>query len=174
MAAKGQTPVLANPLVARAALEHDLVVVLQGRKVTFEESGWIRPDELTLLIPVIGYVNQKADEPAFMLKLEFRHYPEWPPSAQFVNPTTRTFARPHDLYWLPRLESDEIRTHADYGDQHIQLICSSVTLEFYEVLHGVEDKFVWKHPRQTFAATLNQIEWALRDCYHGRFAAQPS
>lgn len=174
MAAKGQKPVVANPLVARAALEQDLPVVVRGRGVTWEESGWTRPDELTLLIPVTGYANNVADEPPFTLKLEFRHYPEWPPSAQFVNPVTRSFARPGDLYWLPRLESDEIRTHADYGEQHIQLICSSVTLEFYDVLHGVEDKLVWKHPRQTFAATLNQIEWALRNCYHGRFAAKPS
>lgn len=174
MAAKGQKPVLANPLVARAALEHDLAVVLRGRGVTWEESGWTRANDLALLIPVTGYAANVADGPPFTLKLEFHHYPDWPPSAQFVNPVTRTFVRPGDLYWLPRIESDEIRTHADYGEQHIQLICSSVTLEFYEVLHGVEDKHVWRHPRQTFAATLNQIEWALRNCYHGRFAANPA
>lgn len=63
---------------------------------------------------------------------------------------------------------------SDDGDQPIQLICCSTTLEFYEVLHGVEDKYVWKHPRQTFAHRLSQIEWALQNCYRGRFALNPS
>src|SRR4051812_41263159 len=169
MAARGQKPVLANPLAARAAFERDLTVVLEGRRVTWEESGWTRVDELTLLIPLTGYRNQVAGDPGFFLKLDFRHYPEWPPSAQFVNPATRKYVYPADAYWLPRLESDEMRTHENY-DNKCQLICSSVTLEFYEVLHGVEEKFVWKHPRQTFAATLNQVEWALNHHYNGRFS----
>lgn len=173
MAVKGQKPVLANPLLAQAAFEHDLAIVLKGRGVSWEESGWTRLNELALLIPLIGYRNEVADEPAFTLKLEFRHYPDWPPSAQFVNPVTKGYAFPADSYWLPKLESDEIRTHDNY-DNKGQLICSSVTFEFYDVQHGVEDKFVWKHPRQTFAATLNQIEWALRNHYNGRFAQKPT
>lgn len=172
MAAKGQKPVLANPLLARVAFEHDLAIVLGGRRVTWEESGWTRLDDLTLLIPLTGYRNQVADAPPFILKLDFRHYPDWPPSAQFVNPATNIYAFPADRYWLPRLENDEIRTHENY-DNKGQLICSSVTLEFYDVLHDVADQFVWKHPRQTFAATLNQIEWALHDCYNGRFSPNP-
>lgn len=171
MAAKGQRPVMANPLAARAAFEHDLAVVLGGRQVA--EAGWTRPDDLALLVPVTGYMQNQPQNPPFTLKLEFRHYPEWPPSAQFVNPATKLFNRQTDLYWLPRIESDEIRTHSDYGDQHIQLICCSVTLEFYDVLHEVDDRFVWKHPRQTFAATLNQIVWGLGHHYNGRFAPNP-
>lgn len=173
MAAKGQKPVLANPLLAQAAFEHDLAVVLKGRGVTWEQSGWTRLNELALLIPMTGYPNQAAGEPPFTLKLEFRHYPDWPPSAQFVNPNTRTYSYPADRCWLPKLDNEEIKTHENY-DNKGQLICSSVTLEFYDVLHGVEDKFVWKHPRQTFAATLNQIEWALHHHYNGRFAPLPA
>jgi hypothetical protein len=173
MAAKGQKPVLANPMLARAAFEHDLIVVLGGRRVTWGESGWTRLDELTLLIPLTGYRNQVADGPAFLLKLDFRHYPEWPPGAQFVNPTTNTYTFPADRFWLPRLESDEIRTHENHPNIG-QLICSSVTREFYEILHDVDDKYVWKHPKQTFAATLNTIEGALTECYNGRFSPKPS
>lgn len=177
MAAKGQKPVLANPLLALAAFEEDLLVVLKGRGVTWEESGWTRPNDLTLLIPVNGYRDGVVDGPPFLLKLEFRHYPDWPPSAQFVNPVTKTYAYPGDRYWLPKLVSDEIHTHENYGPfegRFLQLICSSVTLEFYDVLHEVDAKFVWKHPRQTFAATLNQIEWALQNHYNGRFSPNPS
>lgn len=172
MAAAGKAPVLANPIAARAALEQDLVKVLQGRGVTWEGSGWRRIHDHGLLIPVTGYLKEAADVPDFLLRLEFFHYPDWPPSAQFVNPSTGGFVIGHDGFWLPKIDTEEIKTHENYGGNQGQVICSSVTLEFYAVLHGVEEKYVWKHPRQNFAATINQIEWALRHHYHGRFAAK--
>lgn len=172
MAAAGKAPVLANPIVARAAMEQDLVKVLHGRGVTWEESGWRRIHDHGLLIPVTGYFKEVADAPDFLLRLEFFHYPDWPPSAQFVNPATGKFVIGQDGFWLPKIDCDEIKTHENYGSNQGQVICSSVTLEFYTVLHSVEEKHVWKHPRQNFAATLNQIEWALRHHYHGRFAAK--
>jgi len=168
MAQIGTDPLPNTPAQARAALDKHLPVVLRGR--TMEEVGWIRSDLLTLLIPVFG-VNEigKADD--YLLKLHFGYYPEWPPSAQFVNPETKRYVFPEDIRWLPRIEgTNEISVHTN-NPPIGQLICCSVTLEFYQIKHGVEARHLWDPARQNFAATLNAIERGLRlPYYKGRQA----
>ena len=170
MASAKALPVVVNPLIACAAYEEDLENVLKGRHVTVEESGWTRLHSLGLLVPIKAKRPGSSAPDQFYLRLEFQYYPEWPPSAQFVNPATNVYSGGNDLYWLPKIEgTDEIRIHENYSG-HGQLICSSITLEFYKVLHDVKEQHVWKHPRQNFASTINQIEWALSSSYYtGRF-----
>lgn len=161
MATLGVDPVLNSPLAAREALERDLVKSLRGR-------SYQRPDPLVLLVPLFG--NPDSDSPdLFLLRLEFSYYPEWPPSAQFVNPLTRQYDKTKDLMWLPHMEGNQrIHVHADYQGKG-QLICSSMTLEFYQVRHGGKESEIWTLTH-TFAATINEIEMGLRpsDGYKGR------
>jgi len=175
MASAKTLPVVVNPLVACAAFEDDLEKVLKGRHVTFEESSWTRLHSLGLLVPIKANRTGSSEADQFYLRLEFQYYPEWPPSAQFVNPATKVYSGGNDLYWLPKIEgTDEIRTHENYQG-HGQVVCSSVTLEFYKVLHDVKEHHVWKHPSQNFASTINQIEWALSSPhYSGRFRELPA
>lgn len=169
MAAIDQVPILANALSALEAFEADLPKVLNGRGVSsIEEAGWSRPSDLELFIPVHALRGDAIDR--FFLLLKFYHYPDWPPSAQFVNPDTRIFDLAKDLHWLPKIEgSTEIQIHKDVKEAGGQLICCSATLEFYVMKHGVKSEHLWDHSKHTFALTINQVEWGLTNFYKGRF-----
>src|SRR5690348_14699705 len=140
MVAIGQDPVPVSPAVARAALDAHLPKVLRGG--TLEEAEWERPDPLTLFVPLEG-VRPGGERDPYLLRLHFGYYPEWPPSALFVNPGTRRYDFPQDVGWLPSLTgSNEIAVHSNYNPVG-QLICASVTLEFYLIRHGVAEKHLW-------------------------------
>jgi hypothetical protein len=162
MAKIGADPVLNLPLAAREALDRDLVKSLRGR-------SYQRPDSLTLFVPLFGNPDSESPD-LFLLRLQFSYYPEWPPSAQFVNPLTRQFDKTKDAIWLPRIEGNSrIQVHADYNNGMGQLICSSMTVEFYKVRHSGNESEAWT-TTHTFAATINEIEMGLRpdSGYKGR------
>lgn len=172
MARLDQEPVLANPADARDALDTDIPKVLRG--IPFERSGWQRPDPLTLLVPMWGMREGQAPD-LYLLRLHFGYYPEWPPSTQFVNPLTGAYDSATDARWLPRIEgNNRIQVHQSYADSHrpgvtLQLICASVTLEFYAVRHGGQERDVWSREHHNFAATLNEIRSGLgQPWYRGR------
>lgn len=170
MARAKEVPIPNTPARAQAALDADLPRVLRGH--TLEEVGWTRLDPLTLLIPLFG-TSADGTRDNYLLRLNFLYYPDWPPSALFVNPDSQTYRHPEDLAWLPKVDGKgEIGLHAQYdipGGGKTQLICASVTLEFYLVLHDVKDYMVWDPNVQNFAATLAAVERILRQPhYQGR------
>lgn len=166
-------PTPATPAAAVGALEEHLPLVLKGSSI--EDLGWTRLDPLTLLVPTVGERSDGSlDE--FLLRLGFGYYPRWPPSAQFVNPSTNSYAVGQDEYWLPRVAANWFKTHANYkhNGRQLQLICCSATLEFYQVEHGVKDHHRWDPLRQNFAATINAVERALKPPhYQGRWKPEP-
>jgi hypothetical protein len=156
-----------------AALEQDLPRVLRILEApSIEALGWSRPNKLCLLIPMTGTFSDKVDE--YVLRLAFQSYRAWPPSAQFVNPQTGTYVYPQDQQFVPKLTSPECQTHVVYehppGTGTIQLICCSATLEFYEVLHGVQPNHLWRET-DSFFTTIMAIRKALTSSYQGRFPA---
>jgi hypothetical protein len=189
MSAARGVPVPAEFGQARAAVDRHLGSVLGGRSL--ESAGWERPDPLTLYVPLRGYTSDTSapaygfdpSEPAadgeqpfsgapqghdYLLRLYFSHYPDWPPSARFVNPATKQFGS-GDMKWLPMISgTNELHVHASYGAGGEQLICCSATLEFYLVDHDVQDRHRWR-PGFSFAITLNALSRYLRPpAYTGR------
>jgi len=161
----------ADPVRGAAALAEHLPRVLSlERAASLADSGWRQPNQLTLLVPISGTYQNATD--SYLLRLGFQAYPEWPPSAQFVNPESLDYRYPADQHHIPRLTSSECQTHAAYQrdgtSMPIQLICCSATLEFYQVLHGVEEKHVWRSTN-TFLTTLTAIRRAMVESYQGRF-----
>jgi hypothetical protein len=154
-----------------AAFEEDLPRVLRALDaVTLDSLGWSRPNKMSLLVPMTGLLGGSVDQ--FVLRLGFAAYRTWPPSAQFVNPETGAFVYPQDQHHIPKLTSQECHTHAAYarpGGGTVQLICCSATMEFYDVLHSVESKHVWRGT-ETFLTTINAVTRALSSHYQGRFA----
>lgn len=188
MSPAGGTPVPADVGQARAALDSHLDRVLGGR--TLEAVGWERPDALTLYVPLRGYTSSTsasaygfdpsetaadgeqpfAGAPAgddYLLRLYFSYYPDWPPSARFINPDTRQF-QAGDNRWLPSITgTNELSVHPSFQVVG-QLICCSATLEFYMVNHAVQDQHRWQ-PGSSFAITLNALSRYLRPpTYLGR------
>lgn len=166
--AKAKECPIADPHRGRAAFADHLPRVLAGR--TLEEIRWTVASPLTLFVPVKAG-SDGADD--FLVRLGFEYYPSWPPTVQFVNPKTLTFDGIRDLYWLPRLEGDpgfavhQTYQHANYTGQ---LVCCSLTAEFYLILHDVKTEHLWDDERHTFGATISRVHQALRSTfYKGRF-----
>ena len=169
MAKHGEDPILSSPSVATERLNQDLPIVLKGR--TLEAAGWQHPDQLTLFIPLWGNPDSTSPD-LYLVRFQFGYYPEWPPSAQFVNPVTLKYEIGKDAIWLPRIEGNpRIQVHADYANTMRQVVCSSMTLEFYQVHHGGKEEEIWTTDHN-FAATLNEINMGLRPSggYKGRQA----
>jgi hypothetical protein len=179
------------PQRALASMEDHLGRLLRGRSP--EGLGWVRPDPLSLRVPLRAYrvttpataygfaagTDGRAGEDAFsdapvgddyLLALNFAYYPDSPPSAKFVNLATGIYTH-GDQRWLPSISgTNEIAVHADYSGRG-QLICCSATLEFWLVGHSWESRHAWLPGRSTFALTLNALSHALRPpFYQGRQA----
>lgn len=131
--------------------------------------SWQMPNKNTLLIPMTGSLHGVSE--SYLLKLHFRTAADWPPSAQFVNPETCNYELGKDQHHLPNLQSPEAHVHPAYQahGREQQLVCCSATFEFYDVLHSVEERHIWK-ATDTFLVTLGAIERAFAHHYHGRHA----
>jgi hypothetical protein len=153
----------------RAVLDDDLPKALQRADAgTLDELGWSRPNPHTLLVPMQGTFGDKTEN--YLLKLHFRTGRDWPPGAQFVNPETFDYVYPADVSHLPILEANHAYLHPHFNSNGFasQLICCSATLEYYESLHGGEQKFLWQSA-DTFLVTLDAIGRALNSAaYKGR------
>jgi hypothetical protein len=163
----GKAPVQDIAQGQQAFAQH-LDRVLRGRSL--DEVGWAKPDDLTLLVPLFG-TTAAGRKDTYLLRLFFDHYPTWPPSALFVNPLTLEYQLPDDGKWVPQAPGHpEIAFHTDYAGKG-QLICCSLTLEFYKVNHHVDGNLVWNGNKQTFAATVAAIKRVLiPPFYAGRSA----
>jgi len=134
-----------------------------------EQLGWKQPDARTLLVPVHGTYADVRDD--YLLRLRFLTGRDWPPSAQFVNPETLEYAISLDQHHLPVIDGTEVKVHPSYAgpDGALQLVCCSATLEYYDVLHGGDDRILWA-ANDDFMVTLNAIRRAMRADYKGRQA----
>ena len=155
----------------RAALEADLRLHLRGRSL--DDLGWAQPDPLTLLVPLFGTRKDEGKD-AYLLRVGFDYYPAWPPSALFVNPMTLGYKLPDDIPWVPATTDprNEIAFHTNYAGSHGQVVCCSLTLEFYKVNHSVKEEHAWNSEKQKFLATIAAIKRALaQPLYVGRATA---
>jgi hypothetical protein len=147
----------------RSAFATDLQKHLGNRSI--DEVGWAKPDDLTLLIPLFG-TRPDGTKDFFLLRLYFDHYPTWPPGAQFVNPASQRYQYPQDVSWVPQNAGQpQIAFHSNYAGQG-QVICCSLTLEFYKVNHQVEDDVIWQRDKHKFTSTIAAIKGALAPAYY--------
>lgn len=155
-----------------AAIAEDLPRVLKVLNVASpEELGWSQPNPLSLLVPMTGTYQEKSE--TFLLRLGFQAYRAWPPSAQFVNPTTGAYDPSKDHRYVPQLTSEECRTHLAHGipgGGTTQLICCSATFEFYDVLHDVKAEHLWRET-DNFYTTIMAVRRAMESYYQGPFLA---
>jgi hypothetical protein len=160
-----EIPVPNEPSKAAAAFEEHLQQYLAfGGYSSIEETQMWKEEDLTLFVPLRATGNRHDDK--YLLRLHFGYYPKFPPSARFLNPETKNYDKATDLYWLPRIEgTNEFAIHPDYSQQG-QLICNSMTLEFYIVRHSYSNRdHLWKSG-MTFESTLVPIMAALKSRYY--------
>lgn len=162
MSILGKTPVQ-DIAHGQAAFAADLSRFLGQR--TLDEVGWAKPDDLTLLVPLFATRADGGKDP-YLLRLYFDHYPTWPPSALFVNPLTLTYKYPDDVQWVPQASYHrELAFHTNHPGS-IQLVCCSLTLEFYKVNHSVDEAVTWRQGKHNFVSTIAAIKRALISPYY--------
>mgnify|MGYP001548440972 CR=1 FL=1 len=148
----------------KEAFQRHLQAILKDSTLT--DKGWSKPDDLTLLVPMLVENAAQRQVDLYLLRLFFDHYPKGPPSAQFINPLTMTYVYPDDVRWVPKCEgAPDIAFHPNYNSAG-QLICSSTTLEFYKVNHSVNAEHVWDPQRMSFLSTLAAIRRGLTPAYY--------
>lgn len=153
----------------RQVLDQHLPRVLSYLNQSMEELGWSRPTARTLLVPM--QAEREGIREEYLLRLDFKAGPEWPPSARFVDPLTLDYRVHLDQHHIPQLTTPEVHTHTAYqsGDgQILQLICCSAVFEYYDVSHGGDDAILWRDT-DTFFTTVRAIQRAFNTSYQGRF-----
>ncbi|HEV3188491.1 MAG TPA: hypothetical protein VGZ04_10680 [Acidimicrobiales bacterium] len=138
--------------------------------------GWNRSevDELHLLIEIpAGPVDERFD--SYFLKIGAEYYDAYPPTVLFVEPIDGLPRARANTEWWPRLNSTPgwIQLHDSYQYQENgssyegQLVCCSVTAEYYISGHVPTDSQLWSTGERTVAATLSRISEILAPPFYG-------
>jgi len=152
-------PSAGDPLLAREAFECHAPAALEGRT-------WSEETPLSIVIEINARCDD-AEVDSYLARFDFVHYPAWPPSVTFVDAKTRRY----DPSAWPRVEgAPNIAFSAVYGDAPFGMVCNSMFLEYYFWGgHSPDDTIRWNPRRHTFAASLTELDEALRPpFYKGR------
>jgi hypothetical protein len=172
-------PAVADAEIAAAVFADHVARV--GASAQARDYGWVFTwlDPLHVVVPVTA-VRRSGEQDGFYVKLGGAYYDEHPPTTSFVCPPRAAIGdrpardgwveAPASSRWLPVVNGLEwLAIHADYP--HFadgisrQLVCCSMTFEYYITNHTPTAAQRWQQGRHTLGATLNRIQDALT-CPH--------
>ncbi|WAJ42862.1 hypothetical protein OK015_16505 [Mycobacterium sp. Aquia_216] len=169
-------PHVADPEIAAAVFADHLGRVLAGPQA--RDHGW----KFTVVDPLHAVVGLTATRPdgatdPYHVALGAEFYDVHPPTVKFVVPEPGCTGWPEagaTSRWLPALAGlDWFHVHATYGyaepppeycasyRRPRQLVCCSMTLEYYISGHAPTDGQRWRQGRHTLGGTLARIQEAL-------------
>ena len=168
-------PALADPEIAAAVFAGHLDRVSQGAQA--RQRAWVftRLDAMHVVVSITG-TRPDGHRDGYYLKLGAEYYDRYPPTTSFVCPprpaTGHTADRdgwteaPAGTRWLPVVQGlPWFAIHPGYGNfadgVARQLVCCSMTFEYYITGHGPTTGQQWRQGRHTLAATLNRVHDAL-------------
>lgn len=167
-------PARPHPDLARSQFKEDMAVL--GGSPLARRHGWeLEPDYPRLHLQVrMWSLDEHAERhDDYHLDLDMSYYRQHPPGVTFVNPHTRSFDPSGDARWLPVAASKplhtDIRYHASYTVNGVerQMVCNSLTLEYYMTGHSPQPEERWDPDRHTLSATLNLLQTMLTPPYYG-------
>ena len=143
-------------MLARDAFERHARAALGGRT-------WTEETPLSILIDIGARRDDGGIDP-YVARFDFVHYPMWPPGVTFVDAATHRY---EPSAW-PRVEgAPNIAFHAVYGDAPAGMVCNSMFFEYYFWGgHSADERIRWDPERLTFAASLTELDEALRPPYY--------
>ena len=176
-------PAPADPEIAAAVFDAHLTMGMNGALA--RRYGWsaTRLSSLSAVVNLTAVTTGGEHHPYFLL-LGADYYDLYPPQAVFVIPPKQTEAGAASWMpardrsrWLPTVDpaklNNELQIHASYayevdGNQQRQLICSSMTFEYYITPHAPTETQKWRQGRHTLVALLSRLSDALTgDSYLG-------
>lgn len=164
-----------NKELAKAQFNEDYEKMLEQNLPSRYDWVWT-PDFDNLLLYVDLWAKDENDARLddYHLKLDMSYYRTHPPGVTYINPETKMFDPEKDLKWLPQKSqvppAMDIQYHMSYklldGTQR-QMVCNSMTLEYYLSNHSPTPEQKWDSTKHTFAATLTTLQIMLRKPYYG-------
>jgi hypothetical protein len=138
--------------------------------------GWVRNDVDAIHTVVILPAKRPSGEvDSYHFRLGAEYYDAAPPTVALVEPDGVTHP-PDKSRWFPVIESkpDWFGLHAQYSwpdGQKRQLVCFTLSAEFYMTNHSPTESQEWKQGQHTVAATLYRLAEILSPKYYRRPAA---
>jgi hypothetical protein len=181
-----EVPALADAEIAAAVFADHLARVEAGELA--RANGWTftRLDPLHVIVLVTG-IRQSGERDQYYVKLGGEYYDLYPPTTSFVCPPCPAVGdrpardgwteAPADSRWLPLVNGLEwLAIHAVYSNfpdgVARQLVCCSMTYEYYISGHNPTPGQRWQQGRHTMGATLTRIQDALTSAqYQGAAGA---
>lgn len=177
-------PALADPEIAAAVFEAHLTAGMRGSLAS--RYGWsaTRLSALSAVVTLTAVTTTGERHPYYVL-LGADCYDLYPPQAAFVIPPgdAANASKPawtparEQSRWLPTVDpaklNSELQIHASYtyeveGNLQRQLICSSMSFDYYITNHTPTDTQRWRQGRHTLVALLSRLSDALTgDSYLG-------
>lgn len=168
-------PALADPEIAAAVFADHVARV--GGGVQARERGWAFTwlDAMHVVVAVTG-TRPDGQRDGYYLKLGAEYYDRYAPTTSFVCPPRPAAGNapgrdgwteaPAGSRWLPNVpQLPWFAIHSGYGNfadgVARQLVCCSMTFEYYITGHGPTVGQQWRQGRHTLAATLNRVHDAL-------------
>lgn len=166
----------ADPQIAAATLRSHLDAYWENR--TLEAKGWERRDidELHVVVTIPAQRQDGGSDP-YHVRLGAEYYDAYPPTVLFVSPdpgwpraregTTWWPTFPHRPDWFQLHDSTDFRDGAGVFAQGVQLVCFSMTAEYYMSDHNPTPTQKWVAGERTVAATLSRLAEVLAPPYYG-------
>jgi hypothetical protein len=176
-----EVPAAADPQIAEAVFADHLARVEAGKQARAHGWSFGRLDPLHVVVTITA-VRPSGEPDTYHVKLGAEYYDTYPPTTSFVCPprpaTGHRPARdgwpeaPPGSLWLPAVQSMEwFAIHPAYTFPNgvanardgvaRQLVCCSMTFEYYVSSHQPNPGQRWRQGRHTLGATLTRIQTAL-------------
>jgi hypothetical protein len=164
-------PALADPDIAAATFAAHLERALASEPAV--RSGWTA----TIVSPLEAVIHLTARRldgttDLFHLRLRAQWYDQFPPQAEFVapprDPDPSWWNPSTESRWMPRINNGvfpdgRFAFHPAYtfGTEQRQLICCSMSFDYYISGHGPTEAQTWRQGRHTLVALLTRVQEAL-------------
>lgn len=171
-----------DPEVAARTFQRHLDTYWANRGL--DSTGWSRTavDELHTVVSIPARRPDGATEPYF-IRLGAEYYDPFPPTVMFVAGTSGWPRARVGTTWWPQLSPPgwfalhDSRTYTGPGGQSFegQLVCFSMTAEYYMSDHSPTENQRWRQGRHTVVATLSRLAEVLGPPhYTGPSAPRPA
>ena len=170
-----QVPPAANPQIAAALFAAHVEQVVGGEQAAAHGWTFTQLDALHVAVALTAK-GQSTRRDVYYVKLGGEYYNLYPPTTSFVCPPSGGrepwIPAPPGSRWLPAVAAmDWFAIHTGYSfpngvagapdNVQRQLVCCSMTFEYYISSHTPTSGQQWRPGRHTLGATLNRIQDAL-------------
>lgn len=162
-------PTLLDPEVAAATFSSHLDQFWNSGRHAMKGWGAIELDDLHTVI-ALPATRPDGTRDWYFVKLGAEYYDVAPPTVSFVDPSDWSTAK-GSTRWFPTIAPTPpwFGLHSAYAYPEgtaRQLVCFTLSAEYYMVDHSPPEHTKWRQGRHTLSATLNRLSEVLSPPYY--------